>query len=120
MLLNRNIILEIIRTFFSEQVEYQASKRVIEMCSYELEEIFGYPVDYAMLDTLGEMEIEEYSVADDGKTVKGVFEIEAFIEGYVYWDEESEYWDASETRLVFGFEFNAEDAKASGFKIYNI
>ncbi len=83
-------------------------------------EIFDFPIDYAMLDSSGEMEIEEYFVADDGKAVNGVFEIEAFLEGYVFWEGESEYWDIRETRLAFRFEFDFIHGKATDFKIYDI
>lgn len=120
MLLNKNIVLEIIRSNFGEQIEFESTMRVMDMHGYELEEIFDFPIDYALLDLLGEMEVEEYSVAEDGKTVTGVLQVEAFIEGYVHWDGSDEYWGSGETVLGFKFGFKAEDEKVSEFELWPI
>ncbi len=120
MLLNKNIVLEIIRTNFSEQVEFESAMRVMDMYGYELEDIFDFPVDYAVLDSLGEMEIVEYSVAEDEKTIMGVLQLESIVEGYVHWDGSDEYWGSGETVLGFNFRFKAEDEKVSEFELWPI
>ncbi len=117
MSLNKNILLEIIRTHFSEEVEIQVTQSVMELESYELEEIFENSIDYADLDVINEMFIQKLEIFEDEDTgiIQGSIGINVFLDGYVHWEGENEFVDSREVTLNYKFEFKSENAEYTDF-----
>lgn len=119
MLFNKNIVLEIIRTHFGEEIEIQASSIVMNLESFELEGFFDLSVDYAMLDVIDEISVEDYKVETAAGIcfVEGILTVLAILEGYVHWDGEEEYIGNEETPLTFMFQFTVNEDVYSDFQL---
>ena len=119
MLFNKKIVLEIIRTHFGEEIEIQASGIVMNLESFELEGFFSSSVDFAMLDVIDEISVEDYKVETDGRAclVEGLLTVLAILEGYVHWDGEAEYIGNEEVPLTFMFQFIVNENKYSDFQL---
>lgn len=90
MLFNKNIILEILRRRFSFEIENFVDACVSGFDNYELECMFDKEIDFAILNNIDEMKVEEFSVEneDNIQYVDGIFEVTIFMDGYQ--DEELE------------------------------
>lgn len=119
MSLNKNIVLEIIRTHFSEEVELEVTQSVMELESYELEEIFENSIDYADLDVINEMFIQKLEIFEDEDTgiIQGSIGINVFLDGYVHWEGENEFVDSREITLNYNFEFKSENTEYTDFNM---
>ena len=119
MSLNKNIVLEIIRTHFSEEVELEVTQSVMELESYELEEIFENSIDYADLDVINEMFIQKLEIFEDEDTgiIQGSIGINVFLDGYVHWEGENEFVDSREITLNNNFEFKSENTEYTDFNM---
>lgn len=64
MLFNANIILEILRSRFSKQIEDYLEQCIIGFDEYELLNFFAANLNAAVLINVGEMEVEDFSVEE--------------------------------------------------------
>lgn len=62
MLYNKNIVHEIIISNFEQQIEDKVSDYVIDLDAFMLEQIFEQIIDYACVDYIESIEVEEYHV----------------------------------------------------------
>lgn len=122
MTFNKNIILGILLSKFSENIESEIIYSVLDMDEYELEHIFGQLTDYADLDDVGEMEVDSFEVQLRGQReeVSGALKVEVFLDGYAHWGEEDEFVDSIITIIRFRFSFIKEENKYSEFKMSRI
>lgn len=121
MLLNKNIVLEIIDSNFIDDVINCCSDAVIQMDEGDLGECFDVDVEFADLDTVDAMRVEEYEdeEADGVLEIEGTLEMDVFVNGYVYWDGENIYMGDAELTLGFSFSFQTDLASGEkyGFEI---
>lgn len=119
MLYNRNIVLQIIRTHFSEQVEAKVMECVADLEAYELEALFEDIVEYADLDLVDEMNVEDYTLDQDsqGCRVSGLLSVDALINGYIYFDKENMLIGSAKTNFDFVFGFDEYQDTFTGFSI---
>lgn len=84
MLFNRNIILEILRSSFAKEIETFIEQYIMELDEIELEEFFGLSADFAFLDSIGQINVDDFSTVSDGngQKVEGVFDVEVLIYGF--------------------------------------
>lgn len=111
MLFNKNIILDILRRNFSFEIENFIEVCVSRFDEFELECIFDEEIDFALLNNIDEMTVEDFAVENDenAQYVDGVFEISIFIDGYRTEELENYYVASIETVIGIGFAFNVED-----------
>ncbi len=120
MLFNKNIVLEIIRTHFGDEIELQTAGCVMELESFELEDFFDDYVDYALLDVIDEISVEQFRVEEKKEnscTVEGILTVISLLEGYVHWEDEELYVGEAEATLAFLFRFAAKADEYFDFKL---
>ena len=119
MLYNKNIVLEIILSCFSDVLEKAIYEEVVNLDSYELENIFQQIIDFAEVGDIGDAEIEYYRVDTDEKMNKvyGIIKVDVSLDGYVHWDGENELLDTENHEFEFDFKFNDREEQYSDFEI---
>lgn len=120
MLFNKNIVLEIIRTHFGDEIELQTADCVMDLESYELEDFFDDYVDYALLDVIDEINVERFEVEkerENGCTIEGILTVISLLEGYVRWEDEELCVGEAEASLAFLFRFDVKADEYSDFKL---
>lgn len=122
MTFNKNIILGILLSEFSENIESEIAYCVLDMDGYELEHIFGQLIDFAYLDDIGDVEVDSFETQTDKQEteISGVLKAEVFLEGYVHWDGEDEFVDSGETVMKFRFSFIKEGKSFSRFEMHHV
>lgn len=110
MLLNKNIVFEIIDTNFMDDVTACCEESVLRMDEEELGDYFEEYADKACLETIYDINVENYEddVFDGTQTVEGLLEIAALINGYADWGDEAEYIGDAEVILGFSFSFQID------------
>lgn len=120
MLFNKNIVLEIIRTHFGDEIELQTAGYVMKLENFELEDFFDDYVDYALLDVIDEISVEQFRVEEKKEnicSVEGILTVVSLLEGYVYWEDEELCVGEAEASLVFLFRFSVKDDEYFDFKL---
>lgn len=119
MLFNKNIVLEILRSNFSEEITSFVYSCVTELYEFELDNIFESTVDFAVLDTIDEMIVNDYSVEeeDDRQTVEGSFEVLISVDGYECINGDNIYKESGIVNFGIGFTFSAENKKYSNIDL---
>lgn len=119
MLFNKNIVLEILRSNFAEEIGRCVEKCVESLDDLELESIFESAVDFAALDVIEEMEVEDYTVEkeDDELYVEGTFEVVVSVDGYERINDETVYKDSGTVQFGIGFSFYIENGKYSEIEL---
>ena len=119
MLFNRNIILEVLRSNFAKNIKEFVDKCIMEWDGFDLDDIFEEAVDFALLDSVEEMTIEEYNVEDEngGQTVDGICEITVAVNGFIKAGEDVAYRDTQIAVLGIGFSFYVENDKFSDMEL---
>ncbi len=121
MLFNANIILEILRSRFSKQIEDYLEQCIIGFDEYELLNFFAANLNAAVLINVGEMEVEDFSVEGENgnQNVEGHFRIQVTIAGYEEREEKGRYilQEFSDAQLIIAFSFAADQVSYSGLKL---
>lgn len=115
MLFNKNIILEILRSVFSDKIESFVDKCVMGFDEFDLELIFESLVDLVIFNSIEDMIVENFSVEDDdrGQNVFGMFEIVVSLDGF-----QGDYFVESEMAVLrIEFSFYAEEGKYSDLEL---
>lgn len=118
---NKNIILEILQSNFGAEIESFVDCYVMDMDSDQLSGAFEQTVDYAVLDTIDEMDVVNFQVEKDRtdeEMMNGVFYVLAMLEGYVYWEGEHVFVGSEEIELDFRFSFLKYNGEYFDFKMY--
>lgn len=116
MLFNRNIILEILRSSFAKEIETFIEQYIMELDEFELEEFFGLSADFAFLDSIGQINVHDFSTANDGngQKVEGVFDVEVVIHGFQKTEnDDKKYMGTGLGILELFFSFYAENGNYS-------
>jgi hypothetical protein len=114
-MLDRNSVLEVLGKYYFEDIVSFTMDYVIELSDYELNTIFsGELVDYAILDSIDEMQVSDIEVEEDGddEIVSGILWFQAFMDGYAHWDREEHYLGSGEAEISFEFRFCMRGGKA--------
>lgn len=108
---NKNIVLDILRSNFWDEIEKFVMDYVLDLENDELIEVFETLVDYAMLDYIEEMSVDCYEVEqeENKKNISGVLDVVANIDGYAHWDGEGNLIDDGEIEIGIGFRFYEEE-----------
>lgn len=112
VLYNKNIILNILNSTFGDEIEEYIQNCVVEMDSNELKEYFEQETDYAVLDVLEQMVVQDFEVELDEENkelISGTLEISAEIDGYVHWEGEEIYIESAAVTIGLLYEFHAEN-----------
>ena len=119
MLFNKNIVLEILRSNFAEEIDRCVEKCVESLDDLELESVFESAVDFAALDVIVEMEVEDYTVEkeDDERYVEGTFDVMVSVDGYERINGENVYKDSGIVHFEIGFSFYVENGKYSEIEL---
>ena len=117
MLYNKNIVHEIIISNFEQQIEDKVSDYVIDLDAFMLEQIFDQIIDYACVDYIESIEVEEYHVQnrDEIDTITGILRVIVLLEGYVHWDGEDEFVEDQSAIINFSFTFANDNNEYVGF-----
>ena len=118
---NKNIILEILQSNFGAEIESFVDCYVMDMDPGQLAGAFEQTVDYAVLDTIDEMDVVNFHVEKDitdEEMMDGIFYVLAMLEGYAYWGGEHVFVGSEEIELDFHFSFLKFNGKYSNFKTY--
>lgn len=109
MLFNSNIILEVLKSNFTEEIALFVHKCIEQLDEYDLEDIFESEADYALADFIEGIEVEDFSVEDenDGQKVEGTLEIIVSVSGY----EDNLFIGTGSIILGIGFSFYVENEK---------
>lgn len=111
---NHNTILDILRDKFWDEIEGFTGRCVLNMDSWDRDQIFQDPTDYAVLDSINEMWVTDFDTEpedDSQELVTGVLELRAAVDGYAHWDGEDVRVDSGEMELGISFSFYEEDGK---------
>lgn len=119
MLYNKNIVHEIIISNFEQQIEDKVSDYVIDLDAFMLEQIFEQIIDYACVDYIESIEVEEYHVQnrDETDTITGILRVIVLLEGYVHWDGEDEFVEDQSAIINFSFTFANDNNEYVDFKL---
>lgn len=119
MVLDEATVLEIITENFEKEIELEAAVGVMEMDSYDLEDCFDNSVDYADLDGIDEIEVEEVFVEEEEDTtiVSGTLTALVMFSGYVHWDGEEVLIGDADKYMQFTFSFEVKDDKYVDFEV---
>lgn len=119
MLFNKNIILEILRRNFADELETCINDSIANIDPDERVEIFDSWIDYTLMDLIEDISVESYSVENrtDEQVVSGVLSVLAIADGYVHWEGEDVFVDADEIEVMFSFSFHVKDSKFSKFSL---
>ena len=106
-MISKNDILQIIEENFLQELEQSVEESISNLESEDLESIFEQLVDYAELDTIDEVAIDDVEQEEDdiGVTIEGVMDIRVSLNGFSYWDGEYNYIEDGEYILGFAFSF---------------
>lgn len=116
MLFNRNIILEILRSGFAKEIEIFIEQCIMALNEFELEEFFGMPADYAFLESVGQINVDNFSTASDenGQKVEGAFDVEVLVHGFQNIEnDDKKYMGTGSGILELDFSFHAENGNYS-------
>lgn len=121
-MISKNDILQIIEENFLQELEQSVEESISNLESEDLESIFEQLVDYAELDTIDEVAIDDVEQEEDdiGVTIEGVMDIRVSLNGFSYWDGEYNYIEDAEYVLGFAFSFYAEGTEYSDFDMEHI
>lgn len=121
-MISKNDILQIIEENFFEELEQAVENSILSFDEEEFESIFEQSVDYAELDTIDEVAIDniEQEEDEDGVTIEGIMDVRVSLNGFVYWDGEYNYIEDGEYILGFAFNFHAEGTEYSDFDMEHI
>ena len=119
VLYNKNIVLEIIISNFEQQIEDKVSDYVIDLDAFMLEQIFEQIIDYACVDYIESIEVEEYHVQnrDEIDTITGILRVIVLLEGYVHWDGEDEFVEDQSAIINFRFTFANDNNEYVDFEL---
>lgn len=119
MLFNQNIIAEILRSSFGNEIEEFVNDCVMDLEDYDLEDVFTETVDFAVLDCIDEIAVEDYRVEDeeDGRTVSGELGITAVLDGFETVGSENVFKDTGVTVFEAAFSFYAVGGKYSDIEL---
>lgn len=119
MLFNQNIIAEILRSSFGNEIEEFVNGCVTDLEDYDLEDVFTETVDFAVLDCIDEIAVEDYRVEDeeDGRTVSGELGITAVLDGFETVGSENVFKDTGVTVFEAAFSFYAVGGKYSDIEL---
>lgn len=119
MLFNQNIIAEILRSSFGNEIEEFVHDCVADLEDYDLEDVFTETVDFAVLDCIDEIAVEDYRVEDeeDGRTVSGELGITAVLDGFETVGSENVFKDTGVTVFEAAFSFYAVGGKYSDIEL---
>lgn len=119
MFFNKNIVLEILKSNFTDEIGMCVGNFVASLDDLELESIFELAVDFAALYGIEEMEVEDYTVEekDEGQNVKGTFEGRASVDGYERINGEIVYMDSGIIHFEVNFSFYVENRKYSDIEL---
>lgn len=119
MVLDEATVLDIILENFEKDIELEAAVGVMEMDSYELEDCFDNSVDYADLEGVDEVEVEEVFVEEEENTtiVSGTLRALVMFSGYVHWDGEEVLVGDADKYMQFTFSFEVKDNKYLEFEV---
>lgn len=119
MLFNQNIILEILKSNFAKEIKEFTDSFVMSLDASDLGEIFESTVDFAMLDSIEEMEIEDYITEEEEnvQNVEGTFVIVVSLDGYERINEHSMFKETSITNFGIGFSFYVENKVYSNLEL---
>ncbi len=122
MLLNNNIILEIIRDQFWDELEAFCWQRIWNMEAADLAYDFDNDIDYAEMEEITSLSLEGYEEEEeDGvQYVDGILEVVAVATGYAYWDGDHIPVDGAEFLLGIGFAFELEEGRADNLDLENL
>ena len=111
MLYNKNIVHEIIISNFEQQIE--------DLDAFMLEQIFEQIIDYACVDYIESIEVEEYHVQnrDEIDTITGILRVIVLLEGYVHWDGEDEFVEDQSAIINFSFTFANDNNEYVDFEL---
>ena len=120
MLVNKNIILEILNSSFSKEIESTIIDTVMDMDSYDLEEYFQDEVDYASLNSINDIHIENYEIDEEEQMVSGELTVMVSIDGYVYINGETLCTNSCDIQLGFIYQFSADGETYSDLELEHI
>lgn len=121
-MISKNDILQIIEEYFFQELEQSVEDSISNLESEDFESIFEQLVDYAELDTIDEVAIDDVEQEEDdaGVTIEGVMDVRVSLNGFAYWDGEYNCIEESEYILGFAFSFYAEGTEYSDFDMEHI
>lgn len=119
MLYNKNIILELLRRDFWDEIESFVDHCVLDMDEEELNMLFEADVDYAVLDYIERMRVVNYDISkeEESDTVSGAVDITADIDAYRRWDGESIHVGSGVVGLGLSFEFTVVEDSGQGLEL---
>ena len=119
MLHNKNIILNILTSYFWDDIVKHVGQYVIDMESNELERIFHDQIDYAELVGINEMKVIDYTVEKE-EYFSGLLSIDFEMEGFSYWDKEDYSVGFSDMSTMFLFSFCVRNREYAEFELVNL
>lgn len=107
MQFDNNSVLNIIEKLYWDTLEKYTIQCVSELGSDELEDTFDSDVDYAEMDSMDEIRVDEVEVevAGDDVVVSGNMEVHVLVDGYVHWDRENICIGSGEVTMSYQFSF---------------
>lgn len=121
-MISKNDVLQIIEENFFQELAQSVEDSISNLESEEFESIFEQLVDYAELDTIDEVAIDNIEQEEDeaGVTIEGIMDVRVSLNGFVYWDGEYNYIEDGEYILGFAFSFFVEGTEYSDFDMEHI
>lgn len=123
MLYNKNIILHILSSKFGDKIETYIQDCIVRMESNELGIYLGQEADYAVLDTIVQMTVQDFETETEEEkqtAISGTLEVLADISGYVHWDDEEIYVGNSIVTIGLLYEFYAENDEYTNLYLEHI
>lgn len=119
MKFDKNTVLTIIEEHFWNELYNYIFDYVMNLDGDELFDLFENSVDYAELDEVNQLEVDNIEVEEDNDTLNVIGRIlaEVSLDGYTYWDGENVCIGSVEHFIDFEFSFEVCDEKYSGFEM---
>lgn len=120
MKFDKNLVSTILEHEFCQEIFEYAADSVMELGGEDLDSIFGQIVDYALLDTIEGVTLNNIEQeTDEGECIRisGDMNIEMTLMGYVHFGGEDNYVGNVQECMDFSFSFWHEDGKNYKFQM---
>lgn len=125
MLFNKNIILEILLSNFSNfesQIESLAGEYVMDLEDNQLHMMFVLPINFALVGGIEEIQVIDYQVLVDKEKsiVNGVMEVVVQLGGFDHWDGTNQCIEFAEGVMGIRFSFRVRNEEYDNLEMERI
>lgn len=119
---DKNLVGTIIENEFYDDLYNYIAEIVEQLDGRDLDEAFDMYVDYAELDNIQSVNIQNVEQENEEKnvTIHGELEAEIFMRGYVYFDGENHCVGEIDCVMELSFLFMHDNGKNYGFEVREI